>query len=104
MKFVRTRGYVSQTRKISYLKYNIINTNDFLYQLFYFQANIVAQTKINFNEQQFHLLMYQHLMTKGLSKTADSLVQEANLNVPEKKSTHFTYIFHYHVSLMNKKF
>ncbi|XP_008184180.1 DDB1- and CUL4-associated factor 1 isoform X1 [Acyrthosiphon pisum] len=58
------------------------------------RANVVAQTKINFNEQQLLLLMHQHLMAKGLSTTAESLVQEANLNIAEKKSTPFTYISH----------
>ncbi|CAH1724928.1 DDB1- and CUL4-associated factor 1 isoform X2 [Aphis gossypii] len=58
------------------------------------RANIVAQTKIHFNEQQLLLLMHQHLVAKGLSTTAESLVQEANLNIAEKKSTPFTYISH----------
>lgn len=44
------------------------------------KANVVAQTKIQFNEQQLHLLIYQHLLEKGLSVTADSLVREAKLN------------------------
>jgi len=44
--------------------------------------------------------MYQHLMAKGLSTTAESLVQEANLNIAEKKSTPFTYISHCRVSIM----
>lgn len=39
-------------------------------------------------------------MTKGLSTTAESLVQEANLNIAEKKSTPFTYISHCRVSIM----
>jgi len=48
--------------------------------------------------------MYQHLMAKGLSKTADSLVQEANLNIAEEKSTPFTYIFNGRVSIMYRRF
>ncbi|VVC46311.1 Hypothetical protein CINCED_3A010795 [Cinara cedri] len=58
------------------------------------RANIVAQTKINFNEQQLLLLIHQHFMAKGLSKTADSLVQEANLNIAEKKSVPVPYVAH----------
>jgi len=64
------------------------------------QANIVAQTKIHFNEQQLLLLMYQHLVGKGLTKTADLLVQEANLNIAEKKSAPFTYVAHCRVSIL----
>lgn len=72
--------------------------------MFYVQANIVAQTKIHFNEQQLLLLMHQHLMAKGLSKTAESLVQEANLNIAEKKSAPFTYVSHCRVSITFKIF
>lgn len=43
--------------------------------------------------------MHQHLMAKGLSKTAESLVQEGNLNIAEKKSTPFTYVTHCRVSI-----
>ncbi|XP_029345725.1 DDB1- and CUL4-associated factor 1-like [Acyrthosiphon pisum] len=49
-------------------------------------ANVVAQTKINFYEQQLNLLMYQHLMEKGYFTTAKSFVQDANLNIAENKS------------------
>lgn len=70
-----------------------------LNQFFHLQANIVAQTKIHFNEQQLLLLMHQHLMGKGLSKTAETLVLEANLNISEKKSTPFTYISHCRVTI-----
>jgi len=44
--------------------------------------------------------MHQHLVAKGLSTTAESLVQEANLNIAEKKSVPFTYISHCRVSIM----
>lgn len=44
------------------------------------KANVVAQTKIQFNEQQLHLLIHQHLMEAGLSSTADMLVKEAKLD------------------------
>lgn len=43
--------------------------------------------------------MHQHLMAKGLSKTAETLVQEGNLNIAEKKSTPFTYVTHCRVSI-----
>lgn len=48
--------------------------------------------------------MHQHLMAKGLSKTAESLVQEANLNIAEKKSAPFTYVSHCRVSITFKIF
>lgn len=63
------------------------------------QANIVASTKINFNEQQLLLLVHQHLVAKGLNKTADILSQEADLNLPEKKAALFTYASHCRVSI-----
>lgn len=43
--------------------------------------------------------MHQHLIGKGLAKTAESLVQEANLNIAEKKSVPFTYVAHCRVSI-----
>jgi len=46
--------------------------------------------------------MYQHLIGKGLVKTAESLIQEANLNVlniVEKKSAPFTYVAHSRVRI-----
>lgn len=46
--------------------------------------------------------MHQHLTAKGLSKTAEVLVQEANLNIPEKKSLPFTYVSHCRVSIILK--
>ncbi|XP_025420180.1 protein mahjong isoform X4 [Sipha flava] len=58
------------------------------------RANIVAQTKINFNEQHLLLLIHQHLIAKGYTGAADKLVQEANLNITEKKSVPFTYVAH----------
>jgi len=65
---------------------------------------VIAQTKINFDDQQLLLIMYQHLMDKGLSTTAESLVQEANLNITKKKSTQLTYIPYSRVSIMFKRF
>lgn len=43
------------------------------------KANIVAQTKIHFNDRQLLLLIHQHLMSKGLVDTATILQKEANL-------------------------
>lgn len=44
------------------------------------KANVVAQTKIQFNEQQLYLLIHQHLLENGLSGTADMLMKEAKLD------------------------
>ncbi|XP_055534033.1 protein mahjong isoform X1 [Wyeomyia smithii] len=46
------------------------------------KANVVAQTKIQFNEQQLFQLIYQHLVARGLTETAASLVKEANITIP----------------------
>ncbi|XP_070530641.1 protein mahjong isoform X2 [Cardiocondyla obscurior] len=43
------------------------------------RANVVAQTRIQYNEQQLNQLIYQHLMSKGLTETASMLHREANL-------------------------
>ncbi|KAL1514105.1 hypothetical protein ABEB36_003422 [Hypothenemus hampei] len=44
------------------------------------KANIVAQTKIQFNGRQLLQLIHQHLVSKGFVDTAASLVKEANLS------------------------
>lgn len=47
------------------------------------KANIVAQTKIQFNEQQLYQLIYQHLQARGLQESAATLLKEAQLkNIP----------------------
>lgn len=43
------------------------------------RANVVAQTKIQFNDRQLFQLIYQHCVTRGMAETAASLVKEANL-------------------------
>ena len=43
------------------------------------KANVVAQTKIQFNEQQLYFLIYQHLAEHGLSNSAEALLKEAKL-------------------------
>nr|XP_031831732.1 protein mahjong isoform X2 [Nomia melanderi] len=44
------------------------------------RANVVAQTRIQYNEQQLNQLIYQHLISKGLTETATSLQKEASLD------------------------
>lgn len=53
------------------------------------RANVVAQTKIQFNEQQLYELIYDHLMSRGLTETALTLQKEANLpdNLKSKVSS-----------------
>ncbi|XP_055624237.1 protein mahjong isoform X2 [Toxorhynchites rutilus septentrionalis] len=52
------------------------------------KANVVAQTKIQFNEQQLYQLIYQHLMARGLSETATNLVKESGISVPISHQQH----------------
>ncbi|XP_050080001.1 protein mahjong [Anopheles maculipalpis] len=58
------------------------------------KANVVAQTRIQFNEQQVYQLIYQHLVANGLKETAATLTKETGLN-----STAFQP--HHHHSLQN---
>lgn len=44
------------------------------------RANVVAQTRIQYNEQQLYQLMHDHLVSKGLLETANSLQREAGLS------------------------
>ncbi|XP_076637534.1 lisH and WD40 domain-containing protein mahjong [Colletes latitarsis] len=44
------------------------------------RANVVAQTRIQYNEQQLNQLIYQHLMAKGLTETAATLHREGSLD------------------------
>ncbi|XP_071052428.1 protein mahjong [Onthophagus taurus] len=43
------------------------------------RANVVAQTKIQFNDRQLLQLIHQHLVSKGLPDTASILQKEAHL-------------------------
>lgn len=55
------------------------------------KANVVAQTKIQFNEQQLHELIYDHLITRGLVDTAAVLQREAGISAkvpPVKPISH----------------
>ncbi|XP_035893894.1 protein mahjong [Anopheles stephensi] len=60
------------------------------------KANVVAQTRIQFNEQQVYQLIYQHLVANGLKDTAATLVKESGLS-----STMFQQLPHHHHSLQN---
>lgn len=44
------------------------------------RANVVAQTKIQFNDKQLLQLIHQHLVGRGLNETAGTLQREAQLN------------------------
>ncbi|XP_076666057.1 lisH and WD40 domain-containing protein mahjong isoform X3 [Andrena cerasifolii] len=44
------------------------------------RANVVAQTRIQYNERQLNQLIYQHLVSKGLTETATTLHREASLD------------------------
>ncbi|KFB51317.1 hypothetical protein ZHAS_00019370 [Anopheles sinensis] len=44
------------------------------------KANVVAQTRIQFNEQQLYQLIYQHLASRGLTETASQLLKETGLS------------------------
>ncbi|XP_018331272.1 DDB1- and CUL4-associated factor 1 isoform X2 [Agrilus planipennis] len=43
------------------------------------RANVVAQTKIHFNDRQLLQLIHQHLVSKGLEDSAATLLKEAHL-------------------------
>lgn len=61
-----------------------------------FKANVVAQTRIQYNEQQLNQLIHQHLVAKGLTETANSLQREANLDSPAVMKAVASYQpFHY---------
>ena len=47
--------------------------------LLIFQDDVVAQTKIIYQEKELLQLIHSHLSANGLSKTASMLQQEANL-------------------------
>lgn len=45
------------------------------------RANVVAQTRIQFNEQQLNELIYEHLVARGFNEAAANLQKEANLAI-----------------------
>lgn len=57
------------------------------------KANVVAQTKIQFNEQQLYELVYEHLMARGMTESATALQKEANLPA-NTLSNRTTSVFH----------
>ncbi|XP_043216878.1 DDB1- and CUL4-associated factor 1-like isoform X3 [Amphibalanus amphitrite] len=50
------------------------------------RANVVAQTRIHYNEKQLLQLMHNHLVSKGMLETASTLQQEAGLPLPACKA------------------
>lgn len=58
------------------------------------KANVVAQTKIQFNEQQLYELIYDHFMSRGLTETANMLQKEANLPANITSSNRPSSVFH----------
>lgn len=68
------------------------------------KANVVAQTKITFNEQQLYLLIYQYLLDRGLADSATSLLKEAKLTpVPKTPSAiHLHSPFAYRSPVVNR--
>uniref|UniRef100_A0A182J9K7 Uncharacterized protein n=1 Tax=Anopheles atroparvus TaxID=41427 RepID=A0A182J9K7_ANOAO len=54
------------------------------------KANVVAQTRIQFNEQQLYQLIYQHLASRGLKETAALLLKETGLSatIMQQNATH----------------
>lgn len=55
------------------------------------RANVVAHTKIQFNEQQLHELIHEHLLARGLTESAQTLQREAGLQAkvaPPKATVH----------------
>lgn len=58
------------------------------------KANVVAQTKIQFNEQQLFELIYDHFMSRGLTESATMLQKEANLPSSLSMSNRSSSAFH----------
>lgn len=58
------------------------------------KANVVAQTKIQFNEQQLYELIHDHFMAKGLTETANMLQKEANLPSTNSQLNRPSVTFH----------
>lgn len=53
------------------------------------KANVIAQTKIQYNEQQLYQLIHDHLESKGLTQTAQMLQREAGLPTPSTATKNF---------------
>lgn len=54
------------------------------------KANVIAQTRIQYNKQQLYQLIYEHLESNGLSQTAQMLQREVGLplQTPTTRSFH----------------
>lgn len=50
------------------------------------KANVVAQTQIQFNEQQLYELINEHLLSRGLTESAAALQREANLQTAPQQN------------------
>ncbi|KRT78245.1 hypothetical protein AMK59_6678 [Oryctes borbonicus] len=59
------------------------------------RANVVAQTKIQFNDRQLLQLIHQHLVSRGLVDTATLLQKEAHLSNAIAPSSHPPNKFRY---------
>lgn len=59
------------------------------------RANVVAQTKIQFNDRQLLQLIHQHLSSRGLLETAALLQKEAHISNAIVPSTHPPNKFRY---------
>ncbi|KAK9743853.1 hypothetical protein QE152_g8253 [Popillia japonica] len=59
------------------------------------RANVVAQTKIQFNDKQLLQLIQHHLASRGLSETAALLQKEAHLSTTATPSTYPPNKFRY---------
>lgn len=69
---------------IAYFLNILLITNLFCMLL---QANIIAQTRIQFNDRQLFQLIQQHLLNHGMYETASVLQKEAGLPVLRPPTT-----------------
>ncbi|XP_023161993.1 protein mahjong isoform X2 [Drosophila hydei] len=53
------------------------------------KANVIAQTRIQYNEQQLYQLIFEHLESKGLSQTAQMLQREVGLPLQTTTTRNF---------------
>ena len=65
---------------------NQSNTSDDISLPNIHRANVVAQTKIQYNKNQLYQLIYQQLMQDGLTEAATALQKEANISPAPKAS------------------
>lgn len=47
------------------------------------RANVIAQTRIHFNDKQLYQLIHQHLLSRGMTESAAALLKEAGLPAPK---------------------